>query len=61
MQNEDKAARAQQTREIQAELESEKRQKYDQTLVSTNRKLLSFQEQKESELQMKQERTDKRL
>ena len=61
MQNEDKAARTQQTREIQAELESEKKQKYEQTLMSTNRKLLSFQEQKESDLQMKQERIDKRL
>ena len=29
--------------------------------MSTNRKLLSFQEQKESDLQMKQERIDKRL
>ena len=61
MQNEDKAVRTAQLREIQAELETEKKLKYEESMMSTNRKLLSFQERKEAELQMKQERTDKRL
>ena len=61
MQNEDKAVRSAQLREIQAELENEKKLKYEESMMSTNRKLMSFQERKEAEMQMKQERLDKRL
>ena len=53
MQNEDKAVRTALMREAAAELENEKKQKFDESLNLTNRKMLNFQERKQSDLQMK--------
>ena len=61
MQNEDKAVRTALMREAAAELENEKKQKFDESLNLTNRKMLNFQERKQSDLQMKQEALEKRM